>query len=83
MTRPALPSARRLAASAPCSSTRKTYYIFTAYWPHQSDGIAGTLNRAPKFVVSNSLVAPAWAGTKVLPNRLAMMIPTRPFWNRA
>jgi dihydrofolate reductase len=47
---------------------RKTYDIFAAYWPHQSDEIGGTLNRVPKFVVSNSLVAPAWAGTKVLPN---------------
>ena len=26
----------------------------------------------PKFVVSNSLVAPAWAGTKVLPNAEAV-----------
>jgi dihydrofolate reductase len=47
---------------------RKTYDIFAAYWPHQSDEIGGTLNRVPKFVVSNSLVAPAWAGIKVLPN---------------
>ncbi|HEU4807238.1 MAG TPA: hypothetical protein VFT01_03180 [Homoserinimonas sp.] len=46
---------------------RKTYDISAAYWPHQSDEIGGTLNRVPKFVVSNSLVAPAWAGTKVLP----------------
>ena len=43
---------------------RKTYDIFAAYWPHQSDEIGGTLNRVPKFVVSNSLVAPAWAGAK-------------------
>jgi dihydrofolate reductase len=47
---------------------RKTYDIFAAYWPHQSDKIGGTLNRVPKFVVSHSLDAPAWAGTKVLPN---------------
>lgn len=47
---------------------RKTYDISAAYWPHQSDEIGGTHNRVPKFVVSNSLVAPAWAGTKVQPN---------------
>ncbi|MFC7850748.1 dihydrofolate reductase family protein [Arthrobacter sp. NPDC057388] len=47
---------------------RKTYDIFAAYWPHQSGDIGGTLNRVPKFVVSNSLVDPAWAGTRVLPN---------------
>jgi dihydrofolate reductase len=47
---------------------RKTYDIFAAYWPHQSGDIGGTLNRVPKFVVSHSLVDPAWAGTRVLPN---------------
>lgn len=47
---------------------RKTYDIFAACWPHPSDELGGTLNRVPKFVVSNSLGAPAWAGTKVLPN---------------
>ena len=47
---------------------RKTYDIFAAYWPHQSDDIGGTLNRVPKFVVSNSLTDPAWSGTTVLPN---------------
>ncbi|MEJ1179435.1 MULTISPECIES: dihydrofolate reductase family protein [unclassified Pseudarthrobacter] len=47
---------------------RKTYDIFAAYWPHQSDDIGGTLNSVPKFVVSNSLTDPAWSGTTVLPN---------------
>ncbi|MGX1160198.1 dihydrofolate reductase [Arthrobacter sp. SLBN-100] len=50
---------------------RKTYDIFAAYWPHQSDEIGGTLNRVPKFVVSHSLAAPGWAGTKVLPDATA------------
>jgi dihydrofolate reductase len=68
MTRPALPSARRLAASTPCSSAGRPTTFSRPYWPHQSDEIGGTLNRVPKFAVSNSLVAPAWAGTKVLPN---------------
>lgn len=50
---------------------RKTYEIFAAYWPHQSDEIGGTLNRVPKFVVSNSLTEPTWAGTTVLPDAAA------------
>ncbi|WP_307425199.1 dihydrofolate reductase family protein [Pseudarthrobacter defluvii] len=47
---------------------RATYDIFSAYWPHQSGDIADTLNRVPKFVVSNSLRDPGWAGTTVLPD---------------
>jgi dihydrofolate reductase len=50
---------------------RKTYDIFAAYWPHQSDEIGGTLNRVPKFVVSKSLAAPGWKGTTVLPDATA------------
>ncbi|CCQ45388.1 ribD C-terminal domain protein [Pseudarthrobacter siccitolerans] len=50
---------------------RKTYDIFAAYWPHQSDEVGGTLNRVPKFVVSKSLTAPGWAGTTVLPDATA------------
>lgn len=50
---------------------RRTYDIFAAYWPHQSDAIAGALNRVPKFVVSSSLQDPAWAGTTVLPDAAA------------
>lgn len=47
---------------------RATYDIFSSYWPHQSGDIADALNRVPKFVVSNSLHDPAWAGTTVLPD---------------
>jgi dihydrofolate reductase len=50
---------------------RKTYDIFAAYWPHQSGDIGGALNRVPKFVVSSTLAAPAWAGTTVLPDATA------------
>lgn len=50
---------------------RKTYDIFSAYWPHQSGDIGGILNRVPKFVVSSTLAAPAWAGTTVLPDATA------------
>lgn len=47
---------------------RKTYDIFAAYWPNQSDDnpIAATLNALPKFVVSGSLTEPAWEGTRAL-----------------
>ncbi len=47
---------------------RKTYDIFAAYWPQQSDNIGGVLNRVPKFVVSRTLADPNWAGTTVLPD---------------
>ncbi|UUL77647.1 dihydrofolate reductase family protein [Pseudarthrobacter sp. Fe7] len=47
---------------------RKTYDIFASYWPHQSGDIADTLNRVPKFVVSEFLDGPSWAGTTVLPD---------------
>ncbi|MET0726354.1 MAG: dihydrofolate reductase family protein [Leifsonia sp.] len=50
---------------------RRTYDIFAAYWPHQSDDIGGTLNRVPKYVVSGSLTDPSWAGTTVLPDAAA------------
>ena len=55
---------------------RKTYDIFAAYWPHQSDDIGGTLNRVPKFVVSSSLTDPGWAGTTVLPDAGCGRAPT-------
>lgn len=50
---------------------RKTYDIFAGYWPHQSGDIGGTLNRVPKYVVSNTLSDPGWAGTTVLPDAAA------------
>ena len=41
---------------------RRTYQIFEAYWPYQSDGdpIAGTLNAAKKHVASRSLKMLHW-----------------------
>ena len=50
---------------------RKTYYIFSAYWPQHSDSIGEVLNRVPKFVVSRTLTEPNWAGTTVLPDAAA------------
>ncbi len=45
---------------------RKTYDIFAAYWPRQSDNIGRIFNRVPKFVVSRSLTDPSCKGTTVL-----------------
>jgi dihydrofolate reductase len=46
---------------------RKTYDIFAGYWPRQEDGfangIAGQLNRVPKYVASRSKLNLAWAGS--------------------
>ncbi|MHC6593627.1 dihydrofolate reductase family protein [Arthrobacter sp. C152] len=50
---------------------RKTYDIFSSYWPHQSGEIADVLNRVPKFVVSGTLANADWAGTTVLPDAQA------------
>ena len=46
---------------------RKTYDIFASYWPKQEDefagGIAGKLNRVPKYVASRSKLNLEWAGS--------------------
>jgi dihydrofolate reductase len=51
---------------------RRTYDIFSAFWPHAGDDpIALTFNRIPKYVVSTTLGEPSWAGTSVLPDAAA------------
>lgn len=46
---------------------RKTYDIFSGYWPTRGDDpIAVTFNALPKFVVSRTLTDPAWEGTTPL-----------------
>ncbi|MFB9310884.1 dihydrofolate reductase [Agromyces hippuratus] len=45
---------------------RKTYDIWAAYWPFQSDDIGARFNAVPKFVASHSLTEPSWAGTTVV-----------------
>jgi dihydrofolate reductase len=49
---------------------RKTYDIFAGYWPLQEDdfagGIAGNLNRVPKYVASRSKLNLTWAGSSQL-----------------
>jgi dihydrofolate reductase len=40
---------------------RKTYDIFAAYWPKQTDGpVAGAFSKAKKYVVANSDVKLTW-----------------------
>lgn len=42
---------------------RKTYEIFAAYWPQQTDGTAATLNKATKYVVSHNPLKSDWKTT--------------------
>jgi len=53
---------------------RKTYEIFSGYWPNASPDIpwTGLLNGVPKYVVSRTLADPlAWQGSTLLTGDLA------------
>jgi dihydrofolate reductase len=57
---------------------RRTYELFAGYWGVREDleePIVGALNRKPKYVASNTLTDPQWAGTTVLSGDLAASIP--------
>ena len=54
---------------------RRTYDIFSDYWPKQGDHpIAVKFNAVPKFVASRTLTDPSWPGTTVVSD-LAAEIP--------
>src|SRR5689334_12325684 len=46
---------------------RRTYEIFAAYWPHQSDGfVAGPFNEATKHVASTTLTNLEWQNSRLI-----------------
>jgi dihydrofolate reductase len=56
---------------------RRTYDLFAGYWGVKDDlanPIVGALNTKPKYVASNTLTDPQWAGTTVLSGDLAAVI---------
>ena len=56
---------------------RRTYELFAGYWGVREDledPIVGALNTKPKYVASNTLTDPRWAGTTVLSGDLAASI---------
>jgi dihydrofolate reductase len=56
---------------------RRTYDLFAGYWGVREDledPIVGALNTRPKYVASNTLTDPQWAGTTVLSGDLAAAI---------
>jgi dihydrofolate reductase len=44
---------------------RKTYDIFSSYWPHHTEGWP-QVNKITKYVVSNTLENPSWENTHVI-----------------
>jgi dihydrofolate reductase len=55
-----------LQGSAAFLMGRRTYEAYAAVWPERGGDYADKLNAMPKYVVSSTLDAPAWAGTTVL-----------------
>ena len=56
---------------------RRTYDLFAGYWgmmAPDSGPIADAMNTRPKYVASNTLTDPHWAGTSVLSGDLAAAI---------
>ena len=60
---------------------RRTYELFAGYWGVREgleDPIVGALNTKPKYVASNTLTDPQWAGTTVLSGDLAARLASLP-----
>jgi dihydrofolate reductase len=55
---------------------RRTYEWFAARWPTRTGELADCLNGAPKYVLSSTLVDPAWANTTVLTGALPEHVAT-------
>jgi dihydrofolate reductase len=56
---------------------RRTYELFAGYWGVQDDfdsPFVSSLNSRPKFVASNTITDPTWAGTTVLSGDLEAAI---------
>lgn len=57
---------------------RRTYDIFSAYWPHHTTGgpgaIGRTFNAVPKYVASRSELAPEWENTTQLGADVALEV---------
>lgn len=56
---------------------RVTYELFAGHWGAREDlghPITGALNTRPKYVVSNTLAEPRWAGTTVLSGDVAASV---------
>jgi len=56
---------------------RRTYDLFAGYWGVRDDlenPIVGALNTKPKYVASNTLTDPQWAGTTVLSGDLTTAV---------
>ena len=52
---------------------RKTFEIFASYWPHHEEAGAG-INKATKYVASNTLTAHAWKKSVFLAGNVAAEI---------
>jgi dihydrofolate reductase len=53
---------------------RKTYEIFSAFWPQQSDPVALVLNNARKHVASRTLASVAWKNSTLIKGDVAKYV---------
>lgn len=53
---------------------RRTYDIFSAFWPHQDDDFGALFNRIPKYVASRGTPDLSWAGSTQLESDLSTAV---------